>query len=426
MQNSLKSVVQIIVLFVVVSCSSKIITKTTADVESDVSVTDDTLILLIENEDIRATPSEIDAHNKMSESLYNQFGPVTTEFPMFSTTGKKFLLSSNDNHWLVDANKMKKRTAILLFDGKNKPIIEYNVRNYPVLISKYFPKNIRNNNIALEKENQLRKGFRKRLDSLLSISFSPDKKYAEKIINNGGSRYYHIPSSVKCDGYFQTTQYRDTTLKHPSNISKTNYNDGRILTTWSKFLEHNHISEIKYHYSSKNNLLDSITFSSSTEKEDNVVLFKYLPDRYISWHKNLNSMEENFLNNSLQVIKCTEYNRTGQVYLETFCEYDTYGRLFSKKIYFQNEEIQTIVYQYNTPTDKIHSKTTITSADDEDIQENYTFNEKNKHVFISKTNGVINQKFVSDYIDDCQKTTTIYNEDGQVISVIITEKINKL
>lgn len=411
----------IVFLLLLASCSPKMITHTIQKVKADVATSDGSkMILFVENENILATPTEIDQHKEMVKSIYKQFGGVTSSLPMFVTTSKIFRFGLDKNFWVVDANKMKKRTAMILFDGKNKPIIEYQAEKYPVLINKHFSKDILAKNTALKEKKQQEKEQNKRLDSLLSIRFKPNYRYVQKIINSSVSRYYSIQKCQKCEGRIRTTQYNNNQTNKPVTISYSDYKNGQILSNRIKMLENSNVYQTIYYYSDGSQLLDSIV-TTENEKVTSVVRFKYLPDRYICYFDS-GLVEEMLFNKKLQIVKKNIYNKNGEIISENQYTYDQYGRLNFEVSFSRGEEESTITYEYKSPSDAIFSKSTIIFQSG-DITENSSFSENGKEIFISKTNGKVNHKTISENNFDCQGVFTTYDENGKVISVMISEKI---
>lgn len=418
-----KIVPMIVVLTLFVSaCSSKIITQSKQKTNADISTTDGSkMILFVENENLMASEKELNAHKEMVKNLYQQFGGVTTSLPMFTTTGKIFEFGTKKKFWVIDANKMEKRTAIILFDGKNKPIIEYKSEKYPDLINKYFAQDILDKNKALKAKEEKYSEYKNRFDSLISIPFYPNKKYAESIINNGGGSVFY-QMKIKCDGLIRSITYKDSELTSAKRLSETYYRKGRFIRSLTKLLDENLVSETICHFSEKNNLLDSVSYLDNGKIKSSIY-FKYLPDRYIFWYSNNSIIEEIVLNKKLQATKRIVYNKNNIV-TETYCEYDQHGRLTSETFFSKGEKEKTMIYEYNLPNDTSYSKLTITTFPDKNIYESTFSTEKDgKKILTSKANGVLQHKSISEYSGDCNSVTTSYNAQRKVTSVYVVEKI---
>ncbi|MGU3375840.1 hypothetical protein [Chryseobacterium sp. M5A1_1a] len=100
-------------------------------------------LFFVENENITASEDHIRGHKEIADKIYAQFGGATERVMVGRTNAKTFKFSNGDTTWFVDIRTFPKRTAMILFDGKNEPIIEYNVKKYEDLVNKYFSEDLK-------------------------------------------------------------------------------------------------------------------------------------------------------------------------------------------------------------------------------------------------------------------------------------------
>ncbi|PDS25880.1 hypothetical protein, partial [Flavobacterium branchiophilum] len=124
------------------SCSSKYIKLVSAETKTEFGFTiiaPSQCIFFVENTKVNATSSQIENHTKIANSIYNKFGPSSDKLFVGRTNARQLKFSITDKTYFIDITQLKKRTAMVIFDGKNKPIIEYNVEKYNNLV-KYMTK----------------------------------------------------------------------------------------------------------------------------------------------------------------------------------------------------------------------------------------------------------------------------------------------
>ncbi|WP_158963494.1 hypothetical protein [Myroides fluvii] len=128
-----------LVLFLVISsCSSRYIKVVNPDTKTAFGITlkaPAQAIFFVENVNVTG---DNERHTNLANSLYNQYGPATDKRVVGRTDAKQLKFILKDKTYLIDITKLKKRTALILFDGKNKPIIEYKTKKYRSLIQRHF------------------------------------------------------------------------------------------------------------------------------------------------------------------------------------------------------------------------------------------------------------------------------------------------
>ena len=91
-------------------------------------------VFFVENKNSDAQPSI--NHEETEDLLYNEFGPARDDFFIAKTNARDLKFNLAQKTFYIDVEKLQKRTAMILFDGKHKPIIEFNPKNYRKLIDK--------------------------------------------------------------------------------------------------------------------------------------------------------------------------------------------------------------------------------------------------------------------------------------------------
>lgn len=123
------------------SCSSRYIKLVNPDtkIEFGITLTSPSQgILFVENKKISASKSTIEIHTRMTNSIHNKYGPASDKRFVGRTNARQLKFNMKDKTYVIEVSKLKKRTAIVLFNGKDKPIIEYREKKYNALIENYF------------------------------------------------------------------------------------------------------------------------------------------------------------------------------------------------------------------------------------------------------------------------------------------------
>lgn len=149
MKNSLRNIKLFIYFFLIItfsnSCSSRHIKKVNPDTKTEFGMTltaPSQGIFFVENEKVGASNKKtIENHTRAANSIYNNYGPSTDKRFVGRTNVRQLKFNIKDKTYLIDITEFKHRTAMILFDGKNKPIIEYNPKKYNQLVLKYFYSN---------------------------------------------------------------------------------------------------------------------------------------------------------------------------------------------------------------------------------------------------------------------------------------------
>ncbi|MFV0541490.1 MAG: hypothetical protein ACK5MZ_09690 [Aestuariibaculum sp.] len=130
----------IVVLIAFTSCSPKITTLGKEESKKvDIGITAPSkAIFFVENETIFGSDAQIKNHTQKADKIHGQFGPFTDEMIAARTNAKTFTFSSGNKIWFINVNKLKNRTAMILFNGRDRPVVEYSIDKYQILVDKYF------------------------------------------------------------------------------------------------------------------------------------------------------------------------------------------------------------------------------------------------------------------------------------------------
>ena len=140
-ETQLKLMMRIFIVFVLflglASCKTASVQQVNSDTKTKFGfeiTTPNKAVFFVENKKSKDRVS--DHHVEIADLLYQQFGPATDDFFIAKTDARDFKFNLADKTYYIDVEKLPKRTAMILFDGKHKPIIEYNPKNYRKLIEK--------------------------------------------------------------------------------------------------------------------------------------------------------------------------------------------------------------------------------------------------------------------------------------------------
>lgn len=144
MKNSQKKIKLVIYYFLIIlflnSCSSRYIKLVKPDAKTEFGITltaPSQGIFFVENEKVGASKNKIEIHTKTANSIYNNYGPATDKRFVGRTNARQLKFNVKDKTYLIDITKFKKRTAMVLFNGESKPIIEYNAKKYNFVVKNY-------------------------------------------------------------------------------------------------------------------------------------------------------------------------------------------------------------------------------------------------------------------------------------------------
>lgn len=93
-------------------------------------------IYFVTNEKIEFRNITKNNPEKIANVLYNKYGPARDDFFIGSTNAIDFKFNLENKTYYIAIDKFRKRNAMLLFDGKHKPKIEFNPKKYNQLIIK--------------------------------------------------------------------------------------------------------------------------------------------------------------------------------------------------------------------------------------------------------------------------------------------------
>ena len=406
---------------VVASCAPKIISTAYQGEKSDFGITaPGKAVFFVENENKKSTEEQIKLHKETADKLYNKMGLATDQLMIGRTNAKTFKFSTANKTWFVDVKNLKKRTAMILFDGHAKPMIEYNPNRYSKLVHKYLADDLKKAEETRKEKVVTKRKTALVLDSLWKIPFSPDRNYADKVINVSQTTYYPALFQGKCQGEIQSTAYSDVALKEMVYRSSTTYDKGRIMA--SQYSRNEDEFQQKYYFN-RLGLIDS-SISTLNKKPQNKVYFKYLPDRYITRSSTDDRRDEYLLNEKKQVFKKVPYNDDNAISAEQLYFYDHLGRLVREENYAAGKKNLSSVYEYNN-AEKIFSTMKTFDSNDQLISENTNGKIKGLRqgqtdkTFTTKVKGKILSKSISDVDDTCEGKITVLNADNEVTQVVV-------
>lgn len=411
----------ILLFLLVCSCSPRMTRLATPEDKADFGISNPSKALFfVENEKITAPENHISNHKEVADDLYRQFGGATDRVMVARTNAQTFKFSNGTITWFVNVQNFPKRTAMILFDGKNEPIIEYNAKNYERLVKKYLSEDLKKRQ-QTEKENKAAEKQASHLwNSIDAVSFTPDQEYADRIINHSNTTYYPLISfedGGNCNGRFRNIIYSDEKQQKISYTSNVTYRNGRMLEyTYSR----EGVENIQKYYLNKIGLLDSIV-NSQNGKREMKLNFKYLPDQFII-HSSLGFREEFHLNDKGQVEVKYDFNKNDKLTKETYYKYDRLGRIVVEDCIYDGENPVTNTYEYDSDTRRMYSKMTVKGKAGKIMSENRAQIIDGKLVFTVMTDGKLQNRSVSTLNSNCEGKVITYDGSGKVVSVSVQKR----
>lgn len=402
-------------LLISLSCAPRIIRSAYKGEKADFGITSPSkAAFFVENETIESTDEQVKLHIQTANKIYNQFGFSTDQMMVGRTNAKTFKFSNGKKTWFVAVKNLKNRTAMVLFDGSTKPVIEYNPDLYSNLIIQYLADDLKRSQVSRKKQVNTKKNAEIVLDSIWAIPFSPDKIYANNVINLSQTSYYPGLFQGKCQGEIQSTIYNDANQKEVNSIYSTTYEKGRIMK--SEYSRNGDAYQHQY-FLNRLGLIDS-AISTLNNKTQNAVYFKYLSDRFMTRNSSNNGREEYVLNDKQQVSKKVTYDEANKITSEQRYFYDPLGRLSREENYGSGEKTLTIVYEYDNDQQKLFTKIKVFDAEEKPLSESTSSIINGTQTSITKIKGKIHTKNISDIDETCQGKITVFNGDNQVTQVI--------
>ncbi|MFD2910104.1 hypothetical protein ACFSX9_15345 [Flavobacterium ardleyense] len=128
-------------LFVLLSsCSSKYIQKVSPDTKTkfgfEISAPS-VSIFFVENGTREVDDRTLYNHKNTANRLYNKYGPATDRFFIAETNARDFKFNLKGVTYYIEVDSLPQRTAMILFNGRSRPIIEFNSSKYQQKIKKF-------------------------------------------------------------------------------------------------------------------------------------------------------------------------------------------------------------------------------------------------------------------------------------------------
>lgn len=138
----IKNLLLLFLMISVISCTSKYITEVPATTKTrfGMEITTPTkAVFFVENENAAGTEEQLSEHRQIADKLYHQFGPATDNLYIARTNAQDLKFNLGNSTYYIDVGKLPHRTAMIVFDGKNKPVLIFESKKY----EKVFLKNIK-------------------------------------------------------------------------------------------------------------------------------------------------------------------------------------------------------------------------------------------------------------------------------------------
>lgn len=417
----MKTLPFILLFLLVCSCAPKLTRLATPEDKADFGISNPSKALFfVENENIAASEEYISKHKEIADQFYRAFGGATERVMVARTNAQTFKFSNGSTTWFVKVQNFPKRTAMILFDGKNEPIIESNSKNYERLVKKYLSEDLKNRQESYKENKVAEKEASNTWNSIDAVSFNPDQRYADQIINHSNTSYYPLISfedGGNCNGRFRNVIYSDEKQQNISYTSNVTYTNGRMLE--SGYSREGTESLQKY-YLNKVGLLDSIV-NFQNGKREMKLNFKYLPDKFII-HSSWGSREEFQFNDKGLVEVKYDFNKKDKITKETYYTYDNLGRVLVEDCIYDGENPVTNTYQYDSDKRRMYSKLTVKGKAGKIISENRAEIIDGKQVFTVIADGKVQNKSVSTLNSNCEGKVITYDGNGKVVSVSVQTK----
>ena len=115
------------------SCSSRFIQQVNPDTKIKFGFEingPNKAIYFVENATREVDDTTLKNHTDMANTLYNKYGPATDQLYVGATNAKDFKFNLKGKTYYIAVENLPQRTAMILFNGKSKPIIELRSAKY--------------------------------------------------------------------------------------------------------------------------------------------------------------------------------------------------------------------------------------------------------------------------------------------------------
>ena len=131
--------ISLLILLHLTACSSRFIQKVSPETKTKLGfeiTAPSKCAFFVENEQIKSTNYDTEDYKKLTDKLYNKYGPATDTFFIGRTNAKDFKFNLNGETYYLEVSKLPQRTAMVLFDGKNAPKVVFRSKKYEKFIKK--------------------------------------------------------------------------------------------------------------------------------------------------------------------------------------------------------------------------------------------------------------------------------------------------
>ncbi|MEO5910132.1 MAG: hypothetical protein ABIP95_04545 [Pelobium sp.] len=133
----MRMLISFILLLALTSCSKKYIEQVKSDTKTKFGFeipAPNKAVFFVENKNIGDSTSI--SHTNTANSMYHKYGPARDDFFIGRTNAKDLKFNLANKTYYIAVENLPKRTAMILFDGKHKPVVKFNPKKYDRLISK--------------------------------------------------------------------------------------------------------------------------------------------------------------------------------------------------------------------------------------------------------------------------------------------------
>ena len=414
----------LLLLFILSStyCAAKEVFLKTMPAESKVAVAFTAPVKSICFFEIATEDAAFQEHKKAEREVYDYFGVVTTDFPIFNIGDEDVVEYDNeDERYFFYRPHAKGKTGMVISDGKQMPIVVYDPSQYLATIKSYLKIESADDVVPKTKTANDYKTNQHRIELLMRIKYQPDDAYAKLLIEHGNTVHYFVKNkefqgTCQCRE-IQNQLYKDSTLKTkmPTRFV-TVYNENADMVALSYYLD-NKLQNETFYNRYTNNLLKNMT--SVLGGDTSETRFVYEPDRYHTIHFDNGkpySYETFFLNNKKQCIRRISHRTDRSLVWDIKYEYDKHGRLIREE-----DQDDEKIYEYkDAKVDYFSAFSNYDKQSHKLLMRNERIWDKDVNVFVGK-DGDGKQTFKSVTITkkDCSSVTYSFDADNKLSNASI-------
>jgi hypothetical protein len=367
-------------------------------------------ILFVTNPVHKSTDFRMRQHDTATAALLKEANGSTSRLITTRTDAQIITCIVNKDKWVINVANLKQRNAMIVFDGRKKPVQVLEPHAYrqyaQPLLAPYANKKLE---VDVSGSNFF--------DSIAHIAFVPFRDYSQKIIQQTTIPIYSA-RRIKCDGKYTLSIFSKADDSQPSGIIQEEYQHGLLRNSNNTSAGNNYYQQYFYN---PDRLIDSIQYFQNSSLQY-TFYYRYLPNSVIQYSSEYKDATIYLLDHNFRVIESQNrhfvYDRNNR----TQYRYNTAGQLIEEQQWDKNQKEDRITYSYtDLNSDDFADRKTYDSYGNLKFElKCYSQNgDQVQEIYIE---GALQSKSILTVSEDCEMRSSTYDKDGKLTSKFIRKK----